>query len=217
MINSKKQIHFKKENSQNILDHEKHYRLIREPRVGNNYITTCSEYMTFSSILDDFCIFPIVYYDEESVIVKGCEYEIRICPYVFINILKNGIPPHQIRYDLYEDAWFGRGNIFSRQIDPENPLGLNVTNRLMDSTNDFFAFFREFIQIRSETLPENGVLEGLSQYRDVVQLVNGIKICDYQIRLFYDDPYKHFKDIVSAFNFINQGIGERFDFIVDPE
>lgn len=209
-------IFFTKNVPENKNDYES---LIHKVDQEDNYYTSFVEYSIFNLILADFGIDSIVYYGYDEPMLKGCEYEIRISPYVLIK--SNSLAEmdetdiNDIRLALYYDAWHGLGNIFSRQVDPNHLIGINLTERLYSSVDDPNAFFVDCFRAKCEHLPEKGNLEDLTPYVQAISFTKGEKISDYQIRLLYNDPYALFWDLVSAFSFINQSSGNFFDFQVD--
>ena len=196
-----------------------HVALVHKVNLENNYFASLGEYSIFNLISADFGIDSIVYYGCDEPMQKGCEYEIRISPYIFFK--SNSLAEideadiNDIRFALYYDAWHGLGNIFSRQVDPNHPIGINLTERLNLSVDDPNAFFVDCFRAKCEHLPEKGNLEDLTPYVQEISFTKGEKISDFQIRLMYNDPYAHFWDLVSAFRFINQSLGDFFDFQVD--
>ena len=182
----------------------------------NNYYTFWGKRSLFHLILGDFGITSTVYDEYDESMLKGCKYEIRIFPYVLYDAhILTETDVADIRFDLYYDAWNGLGNIFSQQVDPNHPIGINITERLFPFFDDPKALLSNYESAKHEKLPEKGDLEDLTPYVQEVSLTKGDKISDYQIRLLYNDPYDQFWDLVSAFRFINQSLGNFFDFQVD--
>ena len=196
-----------------------HVALVHKVNLENNYFASLGEYSIFNLILADLGIDSIVYYGYDEPMLKGCEYEIRISPYILFK--SNSLAEmdeadiNDIRFALYYDAWHGLGNIFLRQVDPNHLIGINLTERLNLSVDNPNAFFIDSFRAKCEHLPEKGTLEDLTPYVQEISFTKGEKISDFQIRLMYNDPYAHFWDLVSAFRFINQSLGDFFDFQVD--
>ena len=201
----------------------KYYPIIEKVGRENNYFIERNSFFTFKIIMEDFGIDSIVYYAEEDKrVLNGCDYEIRITPYILIkkhdfneDISNEKI--NRIRFDLYFDAWYGRGNIFSGQVNPKNLIGINLTERLNAFPDRPFDFEIDYIRCKCEQLPENGELVEINNHAEdtIIGPLPGDKISDYQIRLLYNDPYAHFTDLISAFNFINDGLDSYFEFIME--
>lgn len=188
--------------------------------LANEYYTTDDEYSIFVLMLKDLGINPVFYpYKDDHPMLKGCKCEIRISPYILMEPTllaeTDRAAINDIRFDLYYDAWHGLGNIFSRQVDPNHPIGINFTERLNLFFDDPDTSFLDFIKLTLMYLPKKDNLEDLTPYINEISLTKGEKISDYQIRLLYNELSDCFWDLVSAFRFINHSLGDFFDFQVD--
>ena len=186
--------------------------------INNNYFIKGSQYLTFHCVLSDMGI-SLVSPDQllQNPKPANCYYEIRLTGRQFITFLP--FPKEQtesIRYDLYSDAWYGLGNIFSKQMHPKSPCGINFTEKIKESGDPSLKNFL-VAQLKEDSETDAVKLIELLPYVESQKLVQGHKISDYQIRLFYDDPHEHFEDLVSAFIFINSKLCEPFELVIEKE
>jgi len=184
--------------------------------ITDNFFSSMGEITTFRETLGDFGINAIAHYRNlDDPNLRGCEHEIRISPvWTFAFFRWNEEQNSQIRYEIYADAWFGSGGIFKEQIEPDNPLGVNLSARLEESDSSMEAMF-DFFRTTCEQLPEKGAIVELQDYVGHYDLSMGEKISDFQIRLLYQDPHSQFRDLVSAFKHINRRLCMPFELIIE--
>ena len=184
--------------------------------IEDNLFSSIDEITTFRETLGDFGINAIAHYRNlDDPNLRGCEYEIRISPvWAFAFFCWTEEQNNQIRYEIYADAWYGTCRIFKEQIEPDNPLGVNLSKRLEESDSPMEAMF-DFFRTTCEQLPEKGSIVELRDYVGESDPQIGEKISDFQIRLFYHDAHSQFRDLVSAFNHINGRLCNPFELIIE--
>jgi len=175
------------------------------------------EYLTFYSVLFDAGINNLspdrLLYHPDA---ENCFHEIRITGLqstMFLPFPVEQMDP--IRYELFADAWYGKREIFSNQLHPEVPNGINFIEKLEalgDFSFDKYMFARSEYDPKAEN-PEKTI--ELSSYIETQGPIQGQKISDYQIRLFYDDPNRFLEDLVSAFQHINARLCKPFELIIE--
>lgn len=219
-LDLQERFHFRKESREFPIyeqsDEPDLYKIMIKAEEHNNILTTMDEYLGFIAILGDFGINSIVHFNKlDSPDLRGCDHEIRISPQVVFQCF--GWPEeqnNQVRYEIYTDAFFGGQEIFKEQIEPANPLGINLTSRQMLAESDFDEVV-DHLRTTCEQLPERGQIVELREYTDENDFKVNSKISDFQIRLLYQDPHSQFRDLVSTFRYINSRLCEPFELIIE--
>ena len=186
--------------------------------IGGVYFIEGYEYLTFVAVMSDMGIDFLspdrlkLYPDAEN-----CYNEIRLTGFQYQNYLPfPAIQTDPIRYELFVDAWFGLGNIFSRQLHPEAPKGINF----MEKWGETGALsLGNYMLVRCDYDPEEepDELIELTPFIENVKLAQGQEIAEYQIRLLYEDPNAVVEDLFSAFRHINHWLCEPFELIVEDK
>ena len=184
--------------------------------IDDLYYIEGHEYLTFWAVMNDMGITHISP-DRLKLCpdAKNCYHEIRLTGFQLWYHLP--FPANQtepIRYELFADAWHGLRNIFSRQMHPEAPQGINFIEK-WDETGE--RSLENYMSVRIGYDPEEEPEEliELTPIIENAELVQGQEIAEYQIRLLYDDPNAVCEDLFSAFNYINNRLCNPFELIVE--